>query len=67
MSKTRWQEVSNVHVVLDSVVIRLYEGENILLKASVASSRCGRFLVPLLFALLSLSTAAPNTDPIFPR
>eukprot|EP00752_Nemacystus_decipiens_P006311 g5691.t1 len=35
----RWEELASVDVVDDSIVIRRYEGGNILLKAAIASSR----------------------------
>lgn len=37
----RWEELSSVDVVDESIVIRRYEGGNISLNAAVASSRCG--------------------------
>ena len=63
-SKTWWQDVASVDAVLDSVVIRLYEGRKILLKASVASSRCGEVVFAWLLVLLSSSIAAPNIGPV---
>ena len=53
-------------MVLDSVVITLYEGGDISLKASVASSRCGGLVVTMLLALLyrRSSASSPGFCPI---